>query len=301
MNVIIVDGDYERSSSSVEDETMPMISSNPTLLSPITTNEIKTTEVITPPLHNTKPVTPMKSEKVNTDKTLQSLWIRIQLNKLNINGIPTLRKHLEATRPWLLEPKVSTKLSPKISPKLDETPAKKEKQSTNSTDGDCKPKETKEIKNEVPKETRTDVTARDVRGDIAKDVKNDTRKTPLFEEIHRDRKHKSKKRKRRNSSSSISSHSTISNLSQNSRLAKLQTKECDNSKSKKVKNDTESRLLTENLNFTTTPPTNHERETNNIQSSKSSSLTSPSSKPRSTRPYRSYFEPPDEPADLKKR
>lgn len=283
MDVIIVDGDYERSSSSVEDETMPMTSSNPTPLSPITTNEIKTTEIVPeviPPLHNTKPVTPMNSEPVSTDKTTQSLWIRIQLNKLNVNCIPALRKQLEGTRPWLLESKVSPKLSPKISPNLDETVAKKEKHNTNTTVADCKPKATKEAKNDVPK---------------------DTRRTPLFEEMRRDRKQKTKKRKRRNSSSSISSHSTISNLSQNSRITKHHTKECDDSKSKKVKNDIESRLQTENLNFTTTPPTNHERETNNIQSSKSSSLTSPTSKPRSSRPYRSYFEPPDEPADLKKR
>jgi len=38
VNVIIVDGDYERTSSSVEDETMPTIS-NPSLLSPISTDQ----------------------------------------------------------------------------------------------------------------------------------------------------------------------------------------------------------------------------------------------------------------------
>lgn len=38
VNVIIVDGDYERTSSSVEDETMPTIS-KPSLLSPIPTDQ----------------------------------------------------------------------------------------------------------------------------------------------------------------------------------------------------------------------------------------------------------------------
>lgn len=298
MNVIIVDGDYERSSSSVEDEAMPMISSNPILLSPITPNEIKTTEivpeVIAHPLHKatTKPVTPSKTETVSTISTRQKLWVRIQLNKLNLNCIPALRKQIETSKPWLLEPKVLPKSSSKISSKSEGTlVAKEDKQSSNSTDGDCKPKTSKEIKHDVPKEIRSDISA--------KDVKNDVRKTPLTDEIHRDRKHKSKKRKRKNSSSSISSHSTTSN--QASRHTKHLAKECEDTKSKKIKNDIESRFQTESLNLTTAPPTNHERETNSMQSSKHSTLTSPTSKPRSSRQYRSYFEPPDEPADLKKR
>lgn len=305
VNVIIVDGDYERSSSSVEDESIPMIT-NPTLLSPITTNEVKNksaelvTNTVTMPVHpNIKPVTPSKTEPPTTETlntVMQSLWVRIQLNRLNLNCIPALKKKIEVTRPWLLETKVTPKLSPKISAKPEETVKKEDKPSN----VDCKPKIPKEIKTEVLKETKSEV-AKELRGELVKETKNELKKTPLTDELHRDRKHKSKKRKRRNSSSSISSHSTISNLSQSSKHNKHLIKELEDSKSKRRKEDSESRSQTENLNLTTTPPTNHERETNKTQTSKSSTHTSPASKPRSCRQYRSYFEPPDEPPDLKKR
>lgn len=299
VNVIIVDGDYERSSSSVEDESMPMISSNPTLLSPIPTNEAKQKSVepvikpIVSPVHNIKPITPSKTESVMTDNidvTQNRIWVRIELTKLNIHCIPALRKKFETSRPWLLGTKASPKVSPKLSPKIEESVIKEDKQSTQVDSSTKIPKETK---SEVPKEVRSEFT---------KEVRSDVKKPPPTEEFHCDRKHKSKKRKRRNSSSSISSHSTISNLSQSGgRHTKNVSKEVEDSKSKRRKDDSESRSQTENLNLTTTPPTNHEREASRTHVSKNSDPTSPTSKSRSSRQYRSYFEPPDEPPDLKKR
>lgn len=292
VNVIIVDGDYERSSSSIEDETIPMISSNPTLLSPITTNEPKSDNIEAepkPPLihQNIKPVTPSKTDSAisdNLDVTRQSIWVRIQLKKLNLNCIPALRKQFE-TRPWLIE----SKTSPKFMPKTDEYTIKDDKHSSYI-----------DSKTNILKQTRSDE-IKETKSDNVKEPKNDGKKLSHSEEYHRDRKHKSKKRKRKNSSSSISSHSTISNLSQSSKHAKHLTKDVEDSKTKRRKDDPESRSQTDNLNLTTTPPTNHEREASRLQLTKISEHISPPAKPRSNRQYRSYFEPPDEPPDLKKR
>lgn len=294
MNVIIVDGDYERSSSSVEDESMPMISSNPTLLSPIPTNDIKhkNTDPIEPsissPVHNIKPITPSKTESIingNNEITPENVWVRIPLNRVNIPNIPVLKKQLETTRPWLLQPKVTSKVSFKV----DESSIKEDKQNNHI---DSKSKILKEARNELQKEAKNEIT---------KETRTDIKKAQLTDEFHRDRKQKSRKRKRRNSSSSISSHSTISNISQSSKHPRHLSKEVEDSKFKRRKDDSESRSQMENLNLTTTPPTNHEREASRAQVGRTSDPTSPISKPRSSRQYRSYFEPPDEPPDLKKR
>lgn len=302
VNVIIADGDYERSSSSVEDDTIPIISSNPTLLSPITTCESKSENIepqaeLTPTVRQTiKPITPSKTDSTisdNIEGTLKSIWVRIQLSKLNINSIPALRKQVEATRPWLLEPTTS----PKFTPKTDEYNIKNEDKHTNYNDS--KSNIVKRARGEDHKETKSD-NIKEIKNDVIKEPRNDGKKSSHPEEYHRDRKNKSKKRKRKNSSSSISSHSTISNLSQSS-IAKHTNKDLEDSKTKRRKDDPELRPQTENLNLTTTPPTNHEREACRIPSTKSSDHISPNTKPRSNRQYRSYFEPPDEPPDLKKR
>lgn len=292
VNVILVDGYCERSSSSVEDESMPIVSSNPTLLSPLSTNETKiksmdpVVEQVNLPIHNSKPITPSKTELSKNVQIPEGIFVRIRLNKLNINAIPVLRKQIEKCRPWLLE----TKNLLKPSLRAAELPTKEEKQSSHV-----------DSKFKILKETRPDASKDNMAKDVKSDVRNDLKKTPLTEESHRDRKYKSKKRKRRNSSSSISSHSTISNLSQNGKHTKHLTKDLEDSKSKRKKDDCESRSQMENLNLTTTPPTNHEREANRAQTTRNSDPISSTSKPRSMRQYRSYFEPPDEPTDLKKR
>lgn len=290
---------------------MPVISSNPTLLSPIPPNVVKQKKiepVLEPkksPVHIIKPITPSKTEisvNVKTEIPPETIWVKIELNKLNIKTIPALRKHFETTRPWLLEPKIPNKISPKgLLGKIEEST--REDKHTNFG---SKAKIMKENINEISKEIIKIDNVKEEKVDIAKEIRNDVKKPPSSEESHRDRKHKSKKRKRRNSSSSISSHSTISNLSQNSKHTKHILKEVEDSKSKRRKDDVESRSHTENLNLTTTPPTNHERlsnerETSRIQGNRSSDPTLSRSKPRNSRQYRSYFEPPDEPPDLKKR
>lgn len=307
VNVIIVDGDYERSSSSVEDESIPMISSNITLLSPITASEPKTenTEpeaILAPPIvqQSTKPVTPKTETAVddNLNASPQSIWVRIQLSKLNVNCIPALRKQFENTRPWLLEPKIPPKLSPRIIPKTEDYTMKDDDHHSSLIDS--RSNVLKTPRGEVLKDNKSDQN-KDAKNDHIKEARNEVKKISHPGDHHRDRKHKSKKRKRRNSSSSISSHSTISNLSQSSRHNKHLPKEPDDSKSKRRKDDSESRSQTENLNLTTTPPTNHEREASRTPFTKNSDHISPNTKPRSNRQYRSYFEPPDEPPDLKKR
>lgn len=279
---------------------MPTISSNPALLSPITTNESKIENIEpdtepTPPLvhQNIKPVTPSKTDSASSDN-LRSIWVRIQLNKLNINSIPALRKQFETTRPWLLEPKTS----PKFTPKTEDYSIKEDDK--HSSYVDSKINILKQGRSEGVKETKCD-SNKEIKNEFVKEPRNDIKKLSHSEEYHRERKHKSKKRKRKNSSGSISSHSTISNLSQSSKHVKHSSKDVEDSKTKRRKDDPESRSQTENLNLTTTPPTNHEREASKLQLSKTSDSISPTTKPRSNRQYRSYFEPPDEPADLKKR
>lgn len=273
--MIIVDENYERSSSSVEDEAMPTISTNPILLSPISNNEVKrkSSEL---PSHSSSPVynDPMKCTKTeipindnNTEK--MSLMVKIDLNRLDLFAIPALRKHIEKTR-WLMEPKR-------------ENTDKIKKENTEKI-GDC---------------GETDFKAKSV-----KDSDNETKKPlpPKLEQDHSERKHKLKKRKRRNSSSSISSHSTVSNLSHSSHKKEHQIKkDKDNPKSKRRREDTEvvPRSQIDNLNLINAPPTNHEREASKTVQYAEGSLTSNHTQP--SREYHSYFEPPEEPSEYEER
>lgn len=272
--MIIVDENYERSSSSVEDEAMPTISTNPTLLSPISNNEVKrkSSEL---PSHPSSPVysDPMKCTKTEipiNDNNFEkkSLLVKIDLNRLNLFTIPVLRKYIEDTRPWELEPKKES---------LDKT----KKENIEKT-GDC--------------ET-------DFKVKSTKDSDNETKRTlPLkFEQEHSDRKHKLKKRKRRNSSSSVSSHSTVSNLSHNSHKKEHQIKkDKDNPKSKRRREDTEViRSQIDNLNLINAPPTNHEREASKTVQYSEAVL--PSSHTQPSREYHSYFEPTEEPSEYEER
>lgn len=79
--VIIVDGDYERSSSSVEDETMPSIV-NPTLLSPLPSQEV------------VEKCAPTRLDFQAVDQAEQfKLMVRIDLSRLSF--IPTKRRSEE--------------------------------------------------------------------------------------------------------------------------------------------------------------------------------------------------------------
>lgn len=101
--MIIVDGHYERSSSSVEDEVVPTISANPSLLSPLSNNEVKKKDPELPssPVYNDL----VKFQKTETTEKIP-IMVKIDLNRLDISSIPALQKRIEATRPWLLDHKI---------------------------------------------------------------------------------------------------------------------------------------------------------------------------------------------------
>lgn len=270
-----MDENYERSSSSIEDEAMPTISTNPTLYPPVSNNEVKRKSSELPthlssPVYN-DPIKCTKTEIPINDNNFEkkSLLVKIDLNRLDLFAIAALRKHIEVTRPWALEQK-------------NETSDKIKKENIEKT-GACE----------------TDFKLKSM-----KDSDNETKRTlPLkFEPDHSDRKHKLKKRKRRNSSSSVSSHSTVSNMSHISHKKEHQIKkDKDNPKSKRRREDTEVvvRSQIDNLNLINAPPTNHEREA--IKTVQYSETVLPSSHTQPSREYHSYFEPPEEPSEYEER
>lgn len=259
--MIIVDENYERSSSSVEDEAMPTISTNPTLLSPISNNEVKRKSPHPP----SRPSSPVYNEEKKCTKTepindnnseRKPIPVKIDLNRLDLFAIPALRKRLLQSK---------------------QEGTDKTKKENIDCETNIKTKSMKDSDNETK------------------------RPLPLkSEQDHSDRKHKVKKRKRRNSSSSISSLSTVSNLSHNSHKKEHHVKkDKDNPKSKRRREEAEvvARSQTDNLNLINAPPTNHEREASKSQFSDtiSNSHTQPS------REYHSYFEPPEEPSEYEER
>ncbi|XP_060531645.1 AF4/FMR2 family member lilli isoform X2 [Cylas formicarius] len=269
VNVIIVDGDYERSSSSVEEEAMPVIS-NPTLLSPFSAGEVKVSSNQMPlcrpssPGFVADPIKPVKTEhclKSNIFKENSSVMVQIDWAKINLDDIPVLRKHLERIRPSLLKSKE------------DQT----------------------KLKTEMP-DAKSDCEVEPERAAAAKDI--DSKNSS-----HQDQRHRHKRRKRRNSNSSISSMSTVSNISQNSRLDRQNKEKSPMVKKRKTENEYDERSqLVENLNSINTPPTNHERDKVKSLSREPSPVASSSrSQLNVTREYHSYFEHFDEPSEYDER
>ncbi|XP_030766748.1 suppressor protein SRP40-like [Sitophilus oryzae] len=104
VNVIIVDGNDERTSSSVEDEAMPTIS-NTNLLSPIPTNDNKISSVqpkvkLSPNFQKTEE-SPVKAKKEADTKLL----VKIDLSRLNIDEIPILKRYIETKKHSVLDQK----------------------------------------------------------------------------------------------------------------------------------------------------------------------------------------------------
>lgn len=96
--MIYVDGDYERSSSSLEDETVPKVSTNPVLLSPLPTSEVKSEAPETSVTPEIKPTKTANSTSMNVDERL-SLMVRIDLDRLTY--IPRMgKKRSEELREW---------------------------------------------------------------------------------------------------------------------------------------------------------------------------------------------------------
>lgn len=117
VNVIIVDGDYERSSSSVEDEAMPTANSNstgttenaikkdllPRIPSPVSPVPFKKEELTLKPA-KTEIASPVETVK-QMENQKGPLWVKISLDKLDLRAIPALRRTVESKMPWLLEAK----------------------------------------------------------------------------------------------------------------------------------------------------------------------------------------------------
>ncbi|XP_066257189.1 AF4/FMR2 family member lilli isoform X2 [Euwallacea similis] len=262
VNVIIVDGDYERTSSSVEDEAMPTIS-NPSLLSPIdqkrpraespsakasksSSINQKTEDVNRSSNSSRMAVLEVKEERVPPIHPAGvSLIVRIDISRLDLGEIPGLRKHFERTRQWQHE--------------------------------DAKPK-TEPIEKRV-----SDCEVGSRRGkerDSSGDSRNFDANGP---------KPKAKKRKRRNSNNSESS--MMSTLSHSSATKGERNKEGHNQgkikrrKGEATPSDEYQRppSQTETLNSIHTPPTNHERDAG------------------APREYYSYFENLDQPEQNEER
>lgn len=287
---MMVDESYERSSSSVEDETMPTISSNPALLSPLSTVEKRS------PLIAARVNSPynMYNESIKTEKTdlsintdhnhatnEKSVMVRIDLNRLK--DIPALRRYLD--------PKRATWRSENVLKYND--------------------------KSRLLYENEVESNSRLMAVEKMKESDSETKKVNKIDQ-NTDRKHK--KRKRRNSSSSVSSHSTISSMSHSSSKKNKEnfvnnTKTKENRKAKRRKGDgttaaavssdliiPNNRSHTDNLTLTNAPATNHERE--GLGGGSGSRLSPERTFPIRTsghREYHSYFEAPEEPSEYEER
>lgn len=291
--MIMVDENYERSSSSVEDEAMPTISHNPSLISPLPSTDKtlhsprgESTALPSPSRHSS--YKPLDSIKPKTESSSPSqtkfppLMVSIELSRLDFDHpeISPLRRRIQRTHPWLLADRKERASTSKYEPA-----------------SDC----------ELDSRTKG----------------SDCEKKPVVKN-EKEHKQKSKKRKRRNSASStVSSHSTISSMSHTSSSVKehhSKDPSKDNPKSKRRKHESkqqQQRSQAENLSLTNAPPTNHEREggvKNNCNNASGSCASSSSSmqavlqsperhytKSLPQREYHSYFETRDEPSEYEER
>lgn len=218
--VIIVDGDYERSSSSVEDEVIPTV----------TISNIETKGSI---LTNSEPIKHVKTELANgdfakskTDKP--SVLVRIDLSRLSYIPKPN-RRRSEEMREWS---------------QLADTRQQESKSKNKNHDASVNLNEVKhELCDNISEAKRTTIVNKN-------DVKS--KKNSIDEANVKERK-----RKRNNSSSSISS-TVSSNISQNSH--RKEHKKDKSHKSKRRKEEKEKPQRSSDNNFVRVPPTNHDRE-----------------------------------------
>ncbi|XP_076273793.1 AF4/FMR2 family member lilliputian isoform X1 [Rhynchophorus ferrugineus] len=215
VNVIIVDGDSERTSSSVEDEAIPAIS-NTNLLSPIAANDVK------PAVEHTSKVKVSSPNAIKTENVAPArcMPVSIDLNRFNINEIPKLKQHLQATKPWLLEQRGGVKGSklkgeqPSEADAEDKPPLDSSLESRRSTTDDSKRMKKRKRKNSGSSVSSMSTVSSNISHASKKDKDKESNK------------HKSKRRK----------------------------EEQDLSKVPQIRTQTES------LTSINTPPTNHERD-----------------------------------------
>ncbi|KAF5270090.1 hypothetical protein FQA39_LY08502 [Lamprigera yunnana] len=292
VNVIIMDGDYERSSSSVEEETMPTVS-NPTFISPLLNHENKTT--ISHPCSVTE-IKPVKTElpvSENSKFERKSVLVRIDLNLIDLSRL----RHI---------PKLNKRQSEELRQRAELADTRQSVEVNKvKTETYNSPITTSEVKHspfiDSVNKSKTDRTSLINESDsdlgIRRPVwKKEVDQTQLL-------KVNTLKRKRLNSCSSLSSLSTASSISHSSRR-KEHRKEKGNHKSKRRKDEMEStqRSHVDNDNLTDVPPTNHERKGPRTPPP----MPSPAERNCSNwlqpiREYHSYFERVDEPSEDEER
>ncbi|CAH2010064.1 unnamed protein product, partial [Acanthoscelides obtectus] len=293
VNVIIVDGNYERSSSSVEDETDP--SRVPLPVSPLDPPKKKCFSL--PPsspceviqdTDDIKNVRDIKTENDTESKHMQtrlSIWVRIQLDRLDISLMPDVRRRLE----------------------------EKVKDENFECYGD----------NTLLKSRSSDSPPQQSHLSTSKPV-DDPSPSPL-EALSK--QHKSKKRKRRESASSASSLSTVASTTSKKEgkdakeeKARNGKKEKDNTRLKRRKDSKEATDAMEGKvekaeealeqrqidRLTDAPATNHEREgsrtgVNGVNCRVSGQVDPHLSRPNSSREYHSYFEAAELPSEYEER
>lgn len=259
VNVIIMDGgDYERSSSPVEDETMPTNRTSATvpLLSPLPCDSRSAANISSVDTSRVK-TEPMDSAECNSFR-YPSLMVRIELNRIVSIPPPAPKgRKLADYRPVFDFASVASRVK-KEPADTTNAPDTLQKQS------DCEDRRTcNDSDSEFPR----------------KHVKDE----PLVDT-------KSKKRKRQNSCSSISSISTISSMSHSSRK-KDHSKERSHHKSKRRKGDSELSTVTASASrdFEERLPPQRERP-------RTPPMPSPAGQ-QPIREYHSYFERTDDQSD----
>nr|CAH7738119.1 unnamed protein product [Callosobruchus chinensis] len=294
VNVIIVDGNYERSSSSVEDEAVPTVVPMP--LSPLDPPKKKSLspsprsphEVVLD-MEDLKDVKEIKTEEDEESKeqihNRLGIWVRIQLDRLDFSLIPELRRRLEG---------------------------KVKDENFECCDD-----------NSSPKPKPSDSPPHQSHVSPSKPVE-DPSPAPL--EAPR-KQHKSKKRKRRESGSSASSMSTVASSTSKKEgkevkeeKARSGKKEKDNPKSKRRKETKDAGEAAEGKigkaeetpeqrqidRLTDAPATNHEREASSpgvsgLNGRISGQADPHPARPHSSREYHSYFEAAEAPSEYEER
>lgn len=276
--VIIVDGDYERSSSSVEDETMPTTISNTSML-PISNNN--ETRGSTHSL-SYEPIKSVKTESINSDS--------IRSNNAN-NNDPSIMVRIDLSRLHFV-PK-PTKTNKKRSEEMRKLGEKSDTRQDFDTSIPINGSEIKPCDN-FYETKRTSSSSVIIESDS--DVNNKKSKSKNNYEQSKINNKGPNKRKRQNSTSSLSSLSTVSsNVSLNSR--RHEHKKDKSHKSKRRKEDKSQRNGEEN--FVNVPPTNHDREGGPRTPPCTTTLVNRSnnSVQVATREYHSYFERTDDQLD----
>ncbi|KAF5294891.1 hypothetical protein FQR65_LT10689 [Abscondita terminalis] len=291
VNVIIMDGDYERSSSSVEDEAMPTVS-NPTLLSPIPNHETKNVSSVTE-VKIAKTELPVSSENSNLKYERNSVLVKIDLNRIDFGRL----RHI---------PKLNKKLSEELRQRADLSDTRQSLDGNKvKTENYCSPLTNSEVKcspciDSVNK-NKIDRTSLINESDSDLGIR---RRAWKKESDCQTKPNSNLKRKRLNSSSSLSSMSTASSISHSSSRRKEHRKEKGSHKSKRRKDEIETsqRSHVDSDNLTDVPPTNHERKGPRTPPP----VPSPAERNCSNwsqpiREYHSYFERVDEPSEDEER